>query len=234
MGKYSESYQSYLYGLLRIASDSGFRTFVKDEAYAYADKPEKECTEEGLEMIERAISFASVAHDNQKRKGAGIPYIIHCIETAAVVAGLTNDPEVISAGILHDIIEDTKYTYEDIKKDFGERVADLVGSETEEKMRDKSPESTWKIRKQKALEHFKEASSEARMIALGDKLSNIRMSVKTYDEKGDDMWLVFNQKDKSEQEWYYRSIGELLSEFSDTVYWKRYMECVDYVFGKKI
>ena len=232
MGK-TGSYQAYLYGLLKVASDSGFSTFLSDASEAEHLKGDMAVTEEGMTMIDRALSFASVAHDGQRRKGSGIPYIVHCIETASVVAGLTNDPEIIAAGLLHDIIEDTKYSYEDINKEFGKRVADLVKSETEEKMRDKPPESTWKERKLKALEHFKSMPSEAKMIALGDKLSNIRMSVKTYDDKGDDMWLVFNQKDKKEQEWYYRRLAELLKEFSDSVYWQRYVECVDYVFGKE-
>ena len=76
-------------------------------------------------MVERAYLFAKEAHKNQYRK-SGEPYIIHPLEVAVILAELELDIESITAGILHDIIEDTEYTFEEITKLFSEEIARLV------------------------------------------------------------------------------------------------------------
>jgi myo-inositol-1(or 4)-monophosphatase len=68
------------------------------------------------------------------------------------------------------------------------------------------------------------------MICLADKLSNMRMSANMHRVKGDEMWQIFNQKDKREQEWYYRSIYENLLELADTAAYKEYVELCNQVF----
>ena len=97
------------------------------------------------------------------------------MEVAAIVSTMTDDKAIISAAMLHDTVEDTDATIEDIRREFGDKVADLVSSESENK-RDNLPSSdTWKIRKQETVDRLKnESSKEVKMIALGDKLSNIR------------------------------------------------------------
>ena len=67
-----------------------------------------------------------------------MPYIVHPLEAMAIVANITSDPELISAAALHDVIEDTKYTYEDLQAKFGKRVADLVKAESDEEVEDKT------------------------------------------------------------------------------------------------
>ena len=84
-------------------------------------------------MINKAIKFAAEAHAGATRKGSDIPFILHPIEAAAIVARLSNDQDLMIAAILHDTIEDTDVTYDDIKREFGARIADLVNHESEDK-----------------------------------------------------------------------------------------------------
>lgn len=92
-------------------------------------------------MIDRAAKFAEQAHKGAHRKGTRIPYIVHPLETALIASMLTNDEEILAAALLHDTIEDTDVTYEDLKQEFGTRVADLVAAESEDKSK------TWIERK---------------------------------------------------------------------------------------
>lgn len=88
-------------------------------------------------MIDRAAKFAEQAHKGAHRKGTRIPYIVHPLETALIASMLTNDEEILVAALLHDTIEDTDVTYEDLKQEFGTRVADLVAAEKILTMADK-------------------------------------------------------------------------------------------------
>ncbi|MCR5273407.1 MAG: HD domain-containing protein [Lachnospiraceae bacterium] len=182
--------------------------------------------------IAKAIKFATVAHDKSFRKGSKIPYIAHPAEVAMLLSTLTDDDDVIIAGLLHDVVEDTQVSLEEIEKEFGERVAKLVEYESEDKMEHIPKSESWKTRKKTALDHLKNSPRDAKLICLCDKLSNMRESAESFDKYGDDMWRAFNQKDKKEQEWYYRSIGEILSEFKNTDIWIEYMKICDKVFGK--
>lgn len=183
------------------------------------------------EVLNKALIFAVNAHTGMKRKGTNTPYIVHPMEAVAIVASMTDDREIIAAAALHDVVEDTQYTIDDIKNEFGDKVARLVASESEDK-RPELPESeTWKIRKEETLEHLKNASIETKMITLGDKLSNIRAIYRDYLNLGDKLWERFNVKDKNEHAWYYSSIVNLLSDLKEYPAWKEYKELVDKVFN---
>jgi myo-inositol-1(or 4)-monophosphatase len=189
------------------------------------------------ERIAQATEFAASAHDGSYRKGTQnpqIPYISHAIEAGIIAQSLTDDEDVIIAAILHDVVEDTNYELSDIEERFGSRVANFVSYESEEKMKDKPAKDTWKQRKEEFLEQLKTAPIEAKMICLSDKVSNMRLSSKTYQQKGDEMWLVFNQTDKKEQEWYYRSIAKELTELKDTKAYEEYIRLCNEVFGPEI
>ncbi len=85
-------------------------------------------------LFNRAIQYAVDAHANQLRKGTNIPYIVHPMEAAAIVASMTQDEEILAAAVLHDVIEDTNRTRQDIEKEFGKTVAAYVASESENKL----------------------------------------------------------------------------------------------------
>ena len=98
-----------------------------------------------------ALTFAHTAHEGAVRKGTDVPYITHPLETAAIAAEMTDDEDIIIAALLHDVIEDTKYSKKDIEVRFGSRVAELVLEESEDKRRGLSPASTWQLRKQETI-----------------------------------------------------------------------------------
>ena len=186
---------------------------------------------EESQLLEKSIEFALKAHSGAMRKGGGYPYIVHPLETMEIVSHLSDDAEVLAAAVLHDVIEDTPYTYEDIKTEFGQRVADLVNWESEDKMRDRPASETWRERKEETISRDKEAPLDVKMILLGDKLSNMRGSRMDFRKNGDSMWQKFNMKDKSQQEWYYRAICTIIPELSDTLAYAEYCEILDEVFG---
>ena len=175
-------------------------------------------------MIKKAAEFAAKAHEGAVRKGSNIPYIVHPYEAAVIVAGLTADPEVIAAALLHDVIEDAGVTYECIREEFGERVANLVKSESEDKTR------SWQERKQAPIDHMGHASRDEKIICLGDKLSNLRSMTADWLAVGDAVWLKFREKDKKKQEWYYRGILEQLSEFRGEQAYAEYIRLFHTVF----
>ena len=186
-----------------------------------------------MDIFDKAIVFATKAHSGSFRKGTTTPYIEHPMEASAIVATMTDDKTILAAAVLHDVVEDTDYTIDDIMKEFGEDVARLVSAESEDKRDNLPSEVTWKIRKQETLDHLKDkATKEEKMITLGDKLSNIRAMYRDYLEIRDELWNRFNQKDKSEHAWYYKTIAELLSDLSDIPAYKEYVELVDEVFGE--
>ncbi|NLT15729.1 MAG: HD domain-containing protein [Clostridiales bacterium] len=183
-------------------------------------------------MLDRAIVFAVAAHSGMLRKGTSTPYILHPLEAAAIVSSITDDDEVIAAAVLHDVLEDTSATADQIQAEFGTRVLNLVQSESEDKREARPASETWKIRKQETIDALmKESSLDVKMLALGDKLSNIRAMYRDHQKIGDKLWERFNQKNKSEQGWYYRSIAEAIKELAAFPAWQEYYRLVKEVFG---
>lgn len=187
-----------------------------------------------MEKINKAIKFATDAHNGKNRKGTNIPYILHPLEAAAIAASITEDEDVISAAILHDTVEDTDTTIEDIEREFGAHVAELVAHESENKREELPDADTWEIRKQETIEHFKNgATFESKIVMLGDKLSNMRAIYRDELKLGDKLWEKFNMKDKSRHEWYYCSLSEILEpDFKDFPAYQEYQELIEKVFGK--
>ena len=89
------------------------------------DIVDKNCANANMEIIEKAYNFANEAHKEQKRE-SGEPYVTHPTEVACILAEMGMDSNTIAAGLLHDVVEDTQYTYEDVKREFNVEVADLV------------------------------------------------------------------------------------------------------------
>lgn len=184
-----------------------------------------------MSVVEKAIIFASTLHDGDFRKGTDIPYIVHPMEAVAIASSITDDAEVIAAAALHDVVEDAGVTKDKLEKTFGKRIADIVDAESENKRPDKNPTETWKIRKEEAIAHIKGSDDIAiKIVALSDKLANLRAIYKDKEAIGDKIWERFNVKDPMEHKWYYSAMADATKELSDTVAWKEYRELLDKVF----
>lgn len=123
-----------------------------------------------LQKLLEAASYAARQHRGQKRKGADKePYINHPLEVANLLAnvGKVEDYDILIAALLHDTIEDTETTKEELTEKFGATVADYVMEVTDDKSLPKAE------RKQKQVEHAPHLSMGAKIIKLGDKISNI-------------------------------------------------------------
>ena len=164
-----------------------------------------------MKKSEEAIIYATIMHQGAVRKFGDTPYIFHPLEVAQILSTMTNDEEIITAGILHDIVEDTDGTLQEIEKRFGKRVAELVSTDTESDYPGKERRATWIQRKEGTLNVLKNSRDiGVKMLWLADKLANMRSLSGMYSELGDEMWQKFNQSDSAMQCWYYKSVAELV------------------------
>ncbi|MBQ6487376.1 bifunctional (p)ppGpp synthetase/guanosine-3',5'-bis(diphosphate) 3'-pyrophosphohydrolase [Candidatus Saccharibacteria bacterium] len=186
-------------------------------------------------LLDKAIVYATEKHSGDFRKGTSVPYIVHPLEAVAIVASITDDDDILAAAALHDVVEDTGTPLEEIRKEFNDHIADLVASESEDKREDQPAEDTWKIRKEETITFLKTASYESKLIAIGDKLSNIRAIAREYEVLGKKLWEKFRIKDKSEHGWYYSSLAEIFTadeKLKNTNACREYVEKVHQVFGE--
>lgn len=182
------------------------------------------------DILDEAIIYAVNAHKGAERRGKGFPYIVHPMEAVAIVATMTADQELLAAAALHDTVEDTDVTVEDIEAKFGKRIAALVAAESDEYIEGVSEEDSWHYRKQAAIDRIAGAAPDIKIVAMGDKLSNMRAIARDYDEIGDELWQRFHTTDPKDHEWHYRGLAASLSDLSDTVAYKEFAALIDHVF----
>lgn len=186
------------------------------------------------DLVSEAIAFSTKAHDGMRRRKSELPYILHPMEVGVIVGTMTDNQEVIAAGLLHDVVEDAGVSIEEIGEKFGERVMELVAAETENKREELPPEDTWRIRKEESIEKLRTTNdTEVMMLWIGDKLSNIRTIYRDFLVEGDTLWNKFHQSDINAQAWYYRSIMKYTERLSDTLAWKEYSTLVEKIFKVK-
>lgn len=181
-------------------------------------------------LFDRAVAFATQAHSGTERRGKGYPYIIHPMEAVSIVATITNDPELLAAAILHDAVEDTSLTIADIRSTFGDRVADLVAHETAP-LPDGAP---WRTRKEAQLAQLAHSPYDSKVVALGDKLSNMRTIAADYKVLGNQLWSRFHApKGKEDIAWYYRALADALSELKGTAAFQEFESLIEEVFSSR-
>ena len=183
------------------------------------------------QLVDRAILFAVKAHSGTERRGKGFPYVIHPMEAMAIVATITPDPELLAAAALHDTVEDTDITLDVLRAEFGERVAKLVADESDVFTEGKSEEETWHQRKKAAIDRLARAPHDAKIVALGDKLSNMRAIARDYAAQGDALWNIFHAKDPKNHEWHYRGLADALRELQDTPAFQEFEQLINQVFA---
>ncbi len=183
-----------------------------------------------MNIKEKAKIFAIKAHKGQIRKSEpDKPMIIHPISVGLLLEEYGYDDEVIAAGFLHDVVEDTKYTLEDIKKEFGSEIASLVKSASEP---DKS--LSWEERKKHTIETSKNLPLRNKVVICADKINNLEDLMIKFEKNGKRDFNAFKRGEES-QKWYYTSIYESLitNEDENLPIFKRFKEVLDKVFPKK-
>ena len=120
------------------------------------------------EIVNEAYNFAKKKHEGQFRKKTKIPYFVHPKYVSKIIEKITHDPEMVAASLLHDTIEDTDATIEEIDNKFGKRVACLV-----DELTNKDEKRAGRKKKHYMYEKFRELSSDALLIKLADRFHNI-------------------------------------------------------------
>lgn len=157
-----------------------------------------------MNIIGKAIIFATKAHEGQFRKSTTIPYITHPYAVGMLLQKEYCSDEVIAAGILHDTLEDTTTSFQELREQFGLYVAQLVLAVSEE---DKS--LSWEERKQRTIDALPHADIEVIHIITADKLHNLSSIRADLEVHGEAVWERFN-RDKASQFWYYSNIVKAL------------------------
>jgi (p)ppGpp synthase/HD superfamily hydrolase len=164
-----------------------------------------------MTLIDHAIAFSAKAHDGQYRKATDVPYIYHPFAVGMILMQAGCSEEIIAAGILHDVVEDTDVSLEVLTIEFGQTIADIVAGCSEP---DKS--LPWKERKEHTIDYLKTAPFEIKVVAAADKLHNIRSIQEDQKLLGEDVWTRFN-KGKEDQSWYYHELVKSLREGSSFI-----------------
>lgn len=158
-----------------------------------------------MEKIDKAILYATKAHDGQRRKTDNVAMIFHPYTVAMILQYNGMNENMVIAGILHDVVEDTKFTIEDIKNEFGNDIAKIVDEVTENKA------LPWKERKIEAIDKIRTASFEGKMVECADKINNLETLYELIKTKGNEVWKSFN-KPYEEQKWYYSQMYNAVVE----------------------
>jgi len=179
-------------------------------------------------LIARAVEYAARAHRGGTRKGGDVPYIVHPFEVATILKENAFEDRVIAAGLLHDLLEDTEVTKNDLREEFGEEIFALVLAASEElKGRE---ERSWKKRKKQTIYYLKEeASFINKAIACADKLSNARSILRDLESEPNQFWQRFSAP-KKKQQWYYESLVESLKELEGLKMYGEFKEVVAEIF----
>jgi len=183
-------------------------------------------------LLDRAIVFALRAHAGTERRAKGFPYIVHPLEAVTIVATMTSDQELLAAAVLHDTVEDTDVTIDQIRAEFGDRIASLVAADSDMPVQDMNAEDSWYVRKQAAIDRIAASSHDAKIVAMGDKLSNMRAIARDYAMQGDALWNLFRVNNRKDHEWHYRGLAEALRELQDTFAYKEFEQLINQVFTK--
>ena len=185
-----------------------------------------------MNRLEEAIIYATIMHQGKTRKIRGNPYILHPIEVAQILSTMTEDEEVITAGILHDIVEGTDGTLEEIEKRFGRRVALLVEADSELEYAGEERSVSWKRRKENSLLALKNSQDVGiQMLWLADTLSNIRSLSGIYSERGEALWGALDESDPDMQRWYYQSVAELVElQLNKTGAFKELVKHINFIW----
>ena len=176
--------------------------------------------EEDLKI--KAYNFAFEVHKGQKRKD-GVDYILHPVEVATILAKNGADDFLISAGLLHDTIEDAAVTEEKLLSLFPKEVVDIVLLDSEDKSK------SWEERKDTTFKNLSTCDNKNfLMLVCADKVSNLR-SIKRQIDEGVDVWKNF-KRGRDSQKWLYENLLISLNSIADLDMYKEFKNLVEQIF----
>lgn len=161
-------------------------------------------------VLDRAIRRAAEWHQGQTRKASVTPYIVHPFGVMLLLDRFGFDEDLLIAGLLHDVVEDTEVSLQQIEEEFGSKVAEIVAHCSETKRDGSGAKRPWADRKRDHLEALAKAPIEARAVVLADKLHNL-ISIRADLEAGRPIWTSFNA-DRADVLDYYRTAIERLGD----------------------
>ncbi|MBC1502085.1 bifunctional (p)ppGpp synthetase/guanosine-3',5'-bis(diphosphate) 3'-pyrophosphohydrolase [Listeria weihenstephanensis] len=180
-------------------------------------------------MYQQASAFAAKAHQMQRRKITGEPYFSHPRNVANLLRKAGFREEVVAAGFLHDVVEDTPVTLDEIRALFGNDVAELVESHTEDKSQ------TWEERKSHTIDAVRTGTLEEKAIIVADKLDNLQSIKYALSSEGNKVWSYF-KRGYELQKWYNEGIVsnmyEGLRDEEIPAYFKEYERLCRWIFRK--
>lgn len=178
--------------------------------------------------IEYAIYYATKAHKGQKRKTEDVDMIYHPFTVGMILQMNGYNENIVAAGILHDVVEDTNHTFDDIEKEFGKEVRNYVYDASEP---DKSLE--WEDRKKHTIEQIKNADIGSKVIVACDKISNLEDMYETIKKIGEEKGWGSLKRGKETQKWYYCSVYEscIYGQNQDNPIFKRYKSILNKLFN---
>ncbi len=164
------------------------------------------------ERLDRAIALSARAHDGQARKGTDIPYFSHPVHVAMLLAKAGADEDLVIAGLLHDVLEDTDVSAAELEAEFGAAVVALVNAVTETKKDGGGVKRPWKVRKEEQIEHLR-AESDLRVVRLkaADTSHNCWTIIEEHARVGDAVWKKF-KAGPDLQSWRMTTVSELIRE----------------------
>ena len=162
--------------------------------------------------FDRALQFSAQWHDHQYRKGTPTPYVVHPVAVAFLLRSYGYSESIQIAGLLHDVVEDTECSFEQIEGEFGKGVSEVVDWCTE-----LSKGRSWEERKSAMIEKLKVAPAEVKAVAGADKAHNLNTILDVWERDGDEIWNRFS-RGASHQLTYYQQVLESLGMgFSDSI-----------------
>jgi len=234
---------SYHY-IFKKYGESGYaKSYVVDEEYEVFQQEIRKILEDKVAFVKKYMEvnhindikeyakyFAIQAYQGQIRKSeSDKPKIIHPLAVGRILEQFGCDASVISAGYLHDVVEDTKYELDDVSREFGDVIASLVEGAME---LDKS--FSWKERKQETIDKTRMLPLRKKMVVCADKINNLEDLYLTFEKKGKRDFSVFKEGEEL-QYWYYKNVYESLIEGEDEQLplFKRLKQAIEKVFHKK-
>lgn len=140
-----------------------------------------------MELLEKAHRLMIRAHGKQVRKTYGSPYVAHPMMVAKKLARLNFPDEVIAAAMVHDVLEDTNITEQQLRQELGDEVVDIILPLSEDKKLE------WEDRKKKYISDVKNGSSATKAVSIADKIHNLESIIATHQNMGSDIWSKFNR-----------------------------------------